>query len=87
MRITNLRYLAQIINSKCIGRPGTHIQAFNTKINGVRTCLYSGSQRLTRADRSHYFKVFYRRFHYSFDYVCAKVGFFPYFCSQITVRI
>ena len=58
MFITNLSDFTQIVNGKRAGRTGTHVQTFNTEIDRIGTCLDSGRQRLTRADRSHDFEVF-----------------------------
>ena len=58
MLCTNLCNLLQVIYCKRIGRMGAHIQSPDAKIYRIGTCLNRSSQRITRAHRSHYFKVF-----------------------------
>ena len=41
MLIARLRYFPKVFNSECISRTGPHIQVFNTKIDGIGTCLDS----------------------------------------------
>ena len=55
-------YLTQIINGKRIGRTGTHVKVFYTKIDRIGSSLNGCRKRFARTDRRHYFKVFYIHF-------------------------
>ena len=49
--------LTQILRREIIRRARTHIQSFDTEINGVGPSLYSRHQRFIGTDRRHYFKI------------------------------
>ena len=54
-----LGYLAQVIDSKVIGRVGTHVELFHTEVDGTGTGLQGCSQGVAAADRGHDFVVLY----------------------------